>query len=475
MSNIRSATQLREDAQAIWQAGVDAVKSDQLVEHSIEVGSDEIRFGELVWEAAPGSRVWVVGAGKAGAGMVLGLERAFGRQGLEHFQVDGWVNVPADCMLPTSCVKLHAARPAGINQPTAEGVVGTREILERVEHAKPQDLVICLISGGGSALLPAPIDGIQLADKQAITQRLSLQGANIAELNAVRSALSQIKGGGLARHCGASTLITLIISDVLGDPLDVIASGPTAERSPDPDRAIEVLQRFDPDRQQLPASVYAVLDSQSSARKNPSTGSGPAYPRINVPIVIGNNAVAVDAAGMEAERRGYSHAMVAATKLEGPVEEIAAHHARMALRMLDQSGPDCLITGGEPIVELPPGVSAGKGGRNQQLSLLASQELAVRRQDSENPLAGICLLSGGTDGEDGPTNAAGGRVDAKVMSKARELGLDIADFSKRFDAYPFLEATGGLILSGPTHTNVCDLRVIVVERIEPQMTRSRPG
>jgi hydroxypyruvate reductase len=172
--------------------------------------------------------------------------------------------------------------------------------------------------------------------------------------------------------------------------------------------------------------------------------------------VIGNNAVAVDAAGQEAVRRGYSPAMSAARALEGPAEEVGRHLAEMALAMRATRGPDCLISGGEPVVQLVPAAQRGLGGRNQQLVLAALERLGGETE-------GIVILSGGTDGEDGPTDAAGAVVDARIAVAARERGLDIGDHLRRNDAYRFFESVGGLIKTGPTHTNVCDVRVVLVD------------
>jgi hydroxypyruvate reductase len=178
-------------------------------------------------------------------------------------------------------------------------------------------------------------------------------------------------------------------------------------------------------------------------------------------LVIGNNALAVDAAGMEAERRGFSHAMQAATKLEGPAEEVGVHLAEMALSMKSSGGPDCLITGGEPTVRLAPPELRGKGGRNQQLVLAALGRLV---KEGKNPAEGIVLLSGGTDGEDGPTDAAGAILFAELIAEMRQRNLEPDSYLRRNDAYTFFEQSGGLIKTGPTHTNVCDLRVVTVSR-----------
>jgi hydroxypyruvate reductase len=310
---------------------------------------------------------------------------------------------------------------------------------------------LCLISGGGSALLPAPAEGITLADKLVVTRHLSGAGANIEELNAVRKQLSALKGGGLARACRAGRLATLIISDVPGDPLDVIASGPTAVDSSTPEGALVVLEKHHARAAGIPERVFDLLAAKANC-----VAAVPGLSQRRVTnAIIGNNATAVDAAGMEAERRGYRHAMNSATRPEGPAEEIGVHLAEMALQMRGKPGPNCLITGGEPVVKVVDTTRRGLGGRNQQLVLAAAQRLW------NEPLAGLIVLSGGTDGEDGPTDAAGALFDAAVREQAAALGLDPAEFLARNDAYHFFEPTGGLIKTGPTHTNVCDVRVVL--------------
>jgi hydroxypyruvate reductase len=260
--------------------------------------------------------------------------------------------------------------------------------------------------------------------------------------------------------------VSLIISDVLGDPLDVIASGPTVEDTGTPQAALDVLERFDARRAGIPATVFDYLRQQCEL------GTSPEIPFLAdrvTNIILGNNAVAVDAAGMEAERRGYSHAMTAAARPEGAAEVIGRHHADMSLRMRDQAGPDCLITGGEPTVSLVPAAERGLGGRNQQLVLAALDRLRERRIDArdDRPLCeGIVLLSGGTDGEDGPTDAAGAWIDAIAAGLMQSRRLKPGEFLRRNDAYHFFEPLGTLIKTGPTHTNVCDLRVVVVDRVE---------
>ncbi len=244
MMQSRTPDKLRRDALRIWQAGVDAVNSERLVRDAIHVEGGALIVGEELLDFNAIGRIAVIGAGKAGAGMAAAVENVLGPRLIDARQLVGWVNVPEDCVRPLRRIRLHGARPPGVNEPTEAGVAGAEEILRIVRSLDPEDLCLCLISGGGSALLPAPLEGITLADKLAVTRHLSAAGATIEELNTVRKQLSRIKGGGLARACRAGRMISLIISDVLGDPLDVIASGPTVPDTSTPQAALAVLERF---------------------------------------------------------------------------------------------------------------------------------------------------------------------------------------------------------------------------------------
>lgn len=446
----RSAEQLRSDALRIWKAGVAAVDSERLVREALRIDGKLLRLGDVTVELDSVERIAVVGAGKAGAGMAFAVEEVLGQHWLQSKQVTGWINVPEGCQRPLNRIHLHPARPAGVNEPTEEGVAGTERILDLVGKLGPNDLCLCLISGGGSALTPAPVQGITLEDKLAVTRHLSGAGANIEQLNLVRKQLSRIKGGGLARACRAGKLFALIISDVLGNPLDVISSGPTVPDTGTPQMALDVLDRFAAREAGIEGRVFDYLRSKPE--------QPPVAPTCQVfNEIIGSNATAVDAAGMEAERLGYNHAMISATASEGIAEDVGRHLATMARNMRSEAGPNCLISGGEPVVQLVEKSKRGLGGRNQQLVLAALEELA-------GDVAGIALLSGGTDGEDGPTDAAGALMDANLVQLAREKGLTPERFLARNDAYHFFQPLGGLIITGPTHTNVCDLRVVVVNQ-----------
>ncbi|MEX0675606.1 MAG: MOFRL family protein, partial [Pirellulales bacterium] len=273
------------------------------------------------------------------------------------------------------------------------------------------------------------------------------------ELNTVRKQLSQIKGGGLARACRAGRLVALVISDVLGDPLDLIASGPTVLDRSTPADAMAILERYDAKAAGIGRQVF---DALAKPTKQPT---GPNGCRVTN-HVIGNNAIAVAAAAREAQRLGYTPASVSATKSQGPACEIGRHLAQAAVAMRIGPGPDCLVSGGEPTVKLVEEARRGLGGRNQQLVLAAVERLSAL--DS----SGILILSGGTDGEDGPTDAAGAWADHQTIEAARQLGLEAADYLARNDAYHWFEPVGALIKTGPTHTNVCDVRVVLVDRAE---------
>ncbi len=290
-------------------------------------------------------RIVIVGGGKAAAGMAAAVETALGPELMAEKQLAGWVNVPGDsadamgpaCGRPLNRIHLHSARPAGVNEPTPAGVAGSLEILRLVGSLGPDDLCLCLLSGGGSALMPAPAEGISLADKLAVTRHLSAAGANIHELNTVRKQLSRLKGGGLLRACRAGRLVSLVISDVLGDPLDVIASGPTVPDSSTPQAALEVLQRFDARRAGISPAVFDCLEKKRNSR-------GPAAPGESLPsrrvlnLVIGNNATAVEAAGNEARHLGYAAVTESASQPEGAAEAVGRQLAERALKMLAAAG-----------------------------------------------------------------------------------------------------------------------------------------
>ncbi len=342
---------------------------------------------------------------------------------------------------------LEAAHPV----PDENGFKAAQEIIKLIEEADNNTLVLCLISGGGSALFVSPCDGVTLAEKQAITDLLLKAGADITELNSVRKHLSRVKGGRLAEIACPAEIISLMISDVIGDKLDVIASGPTA---PDPSTyqdALNVINKFNLS-EKAPENVI-------NAFKEGIKGTIPDTPKYDNPvfdnvqnIVIGSNIIAIEAARKKAEALGFDTEIIS-TELTGDAGELGKWLAKKALEdRSNRSGHSkCLISGGETTVIVK---GNGKGGRNTELALSFAMEI--------DGIEGITFLSAGTDGTDGPTDAAGAIVDGKTISKAKELGLNPQEFLDNNDSYNFFRKTDSLIITGPTGTNVMDIQIAVI-------------
>jgi glycerate 2-kinase len=438
---------LAEHARAIWDAGVAAVEPGKLVLNAL---AGLTPFERRVFQAAP--HIHVVGCGKAGAAMAEACE-----SGLAEFldRVTGLVNVPDGSSARLTRIRLHWARPQGSNHPTEAGVAGAAEILAQMQAAGPDDVAICLISGGGSALLPLPAVGISLSDKQSTTKLLHSCGATIREMNAVRKHLSRIKGGRLAEAFRGKFLLALIVSDVVGDPLDVIASGPTA---PDPTTfadAVNVVTRYGlADR--IPAAVMSVLRRGVEGIAFETPKQLPASTRN---LVIGSNATALAAAAERAAALGY-RVLDLGPFVEGETGPVAITMAGIVRSIRERNRPVdppvCLLSGGETTVTL--GSNSGKGGRNQEFVLAMMQHLG------ESGMENVCVLSAGTDGEDGPTDAAGALATRDTIRAAKQLNLSLETHLARHDAYPLFDQIGGLLKCGLTGTNVMDLRIILVDK-----------
>ena len=420
----------RLDAQAIWRAALAAGNVAPLVDRALE----RLRFDltHPSWR-----HLLVFGCGKASGAMAAAVERTLGRRITE-----GLVVVKDGYTVPTARVVL---REAGHPVPDARGQAAAEEIVRRVRSAGADDAVLFLVSGGGSALTPAPVPPITLAEKQETTRLLLGAGATINELNAVRKHLSLFKGGQLARAAAPATLISLILSDVIGDPLDVIASGPTA---PDPTTFAEALAVLEgrgvgylvsnPVRARLEAGARGEVE------ETPKPGDR-AFERVTN-VVIGNNALVVDAAAAEARRLGY-RAEVLTRSLQGEAREVALELVARARALPPRS---CLIAGGETTVTVR---GRGRGGRCQEFALAAA--LQLRRDDR------VIVLAAGTDGTDGPTDAAGGTADAETVARGERAGQTARRALDDNDAYTFLSAAGDLVVSGPTNTNLLDLYLLL--------------
>jgi glycerate 2-kinase len=422
---------------AIWRAALAAGDVAPLLHRHLQLDGSTLRSGALRVDLDRVRRVLVLGAGKAGAAMARAVESRLGARASTGFVVvkDGY-------RLPTSRIEVAEA---GHPVPDARGLAASARLLAMAESATADDLVLFLVSGGGSALTPAPAPGITLEEKQALTRLLLAAGATINELNAVRKHLSRFKGGLLARAAAPAIVLTLALSDVVGDPLDVIASGPTA---PDPTTyadALAVLER----RALLadaPPSIVGRLRSGAAGHvpETPKPGDG-VFDRVTN-VVIGNNSLVVDAAAAEAGRLGY-RAHVLTRALQGEAREVARELVAAARA---QPGRVALIAGGETTVTVRGG---GRGGRCQEFALAAALSL-----EAGEPLV---VLAAGTDGTDGPTDAAGGLVDAATVLRGRAAGADAVRALADNDAHTFLAATGDRVVTGPTNTNLLDLYLIL--------------
>ncbi len=399
-------------------------------------------------------RVLVLGFGKAGARMAQGAEDALGSR-----ISSGLVAVKTGYLEDLERIRLlEASHPV----PDSSSVEASRRILGLAREADERTLVLVLISGGGSALLCAPYDdgerSLTLEDKAAVTRELLACGADIRRINTVRRHLSAVKGGRLAAALAPATVVSLVLSDVLGDDLSSIASGPTA---PDPTTwadAWGVVERFGI-QDRIPAAARRLLEDGAAGLlpDTPKPGD-PVFRRVEN-VILGSNRQAVAAARERAVELGYS-TLCLGSRFSGEAREIALAWLGMALESAETgfpaSAPACLVGGGETTVTLR---GPGKGGRNQEaaLAFLASLE------EADAAAAGrICFLSAGTDGGDGPTDAAGAFADLEILERARGLGLDPRAFLAANDSYAFFDRAGGLLRTGPTNTNVCDVQILLV-------------
>ncbi len=426
-------------------AALKAVDPANAVRHAVSREGNALMIGDTTFDLSAISRVFVVGAGKASAPMAQVLETV-----LEDRIVAGWVNVRYGYAVPTEKIYIHEA---GHPIPDESGVKGAKEILRILSDTKEDDLVIALISGGGSALLTFPAERISLKDLQLVNQLLLASGATINEINAVRKHLSRVKGGQLARAAHPASLVTLILSDVVGNPLDVIASGPTVPDTTTFADAWDVLERYDLVEKAPHAVVERIRGGMEGVVPETPKPGDEVFGRTRN-VIVADNSVAARAAADEAAALGF-HPLILTTFLEGEAREVgrvvAALAKEEAMHGRPASLPACLILGGETTVTLR---GTGKGGRNQELALAAA--LAIRGLD------GIAIASLGTDGSDGPTDAAGGLVDGSTVARGEKHGLSAEEYLQNNDSYHFLAAVGDLLKTGPTRTNVNDLVFVCV-------------
>lgn len=439
----------RNRALAVLEAALTEADPARAIRQVLVRSDDTLWVDGVAYDLRRFRRVIVVGGGKAGASMAAAVEQEF-----DDYDLTGEVIVKAGYTEPTRHI---IVREAGHPVPDAAGMAGAQAIVDLLRGTTADDLVVCLISGGGSALMTLPVPGVSLDDVQRLTGVLLRSGAPIQAMNAVRKHISQIKGGQLARLAYPATMITLILSDVVGSPLDVIASGPTV---PDPTtyaHALAVIERY--------AEPDDVPDSIRRHLLNGASGSHPETPKAGDSelarvhnVVIADNARAAAAAVERAEALGFN-TLLLSTFVEGEAREVAQVIAALAKEIAATGRPvpppACLILGGETTVTVR---GQGKGGRNQELTLAAA--VAIEGLDN------VLIASLATDGSDGPTDAAGGLVGGGTVRSGQAAGLSAQAALDANDAYPYLDAIDALLVTGPTNTNVNDLMAVFV--FEPQ-------
>ena len=441
-------TKLNRKARALalrsLESALNAVDPKQIIKSKLLLKNLTLHVNGYSIDLKKFKNIYVIGGGKASGSMVEALEQVLGNS-----ITKGLVNVPRSSKNKTDIIKLHeASHPI----PDEAGVEGTRRMLKIAEQAKEDDLIICLISGGGSSLMPLPRGKISIADKKEITNALLKCGATINEINTVRKHISDFKGGWLAKKAYPATILNLILSDVVGDPLDFIASGPTVPDSTTFSDAIKVLKKY---RlwSKAPASIRKVLsDGEKGLIPETPKANDEAFKRV-YNVVVGNNRLASLTAQKYLKSEGLNTLLLTST-LEGEARHVGIMLASI-VHEVSVSGnpvpkPAGIIAGGETTVTV---TGKGLGGRNQEIALATVRNL--------KGMNGVAVASLSTDGVDGPTDAAGAIADGKTLVRAAKMGLTPEEYLAENDSYHFFSKLGDLIFTGPTGTNVNDVSVIV--------------
>jgi len=442
-------TQLNRKARALalksLESALNAIDPKQLMKSKLLLKNSLLKVNEYSFDLKKFKNVYVIGGGKASGSMAEALEQI-----LDQYITKGLVNIPHGNKHKTEIIKLHqASHPI----PDKSGVEGTRRMLKIAEQAKKEDLVICLISGGGSSLMPLPRDGITINDKRKITDTLLKSGATINEVNTVRKHISDFKGGWLAKKAYPAIVLNLILSDVVGDPLDFIASGPTVPDSTTFSDAIRVLKKYGLWNKASVSIKKVLSDGEKGIIPETPKANDKTFKKV-YNVIIGNNRFASLAVREQLRSAGLNTLLLTST-LEGEARHVGVMLASIA-REAALSGnpipkPAGIIAGGETTVTV---TGKGLGGRNQEISLAAALKMGG--------MDGVVVASLSTDGVDGPTDAAGAIVDGKTIARAAEMNLNPEEFLAENDSYNFFSKLGDLILTGPTGTNVNDVSVIVV-------------
>lgn len=438
-------TRLRQDAIAIFEHSVKAVDPANAIKRNLAVEGNRLAIQGKIYDLSDYENIFVIGMGKASAAMAKALEDLLG----ERIK-SGIVNVKYGHAVP---LKIVRANEAGHPVPDEAGLAGTNQILQLLSETGEKDLVFCLISGGGSALLPCPADGITLDDKQRLTQDLLDCGATIHEINALRKQVSKVKGGRLARLVYPSTLISLILSDVIGDNLDSIASGPTVPDMTTFRDCLNILEKHKI-HGEIPQAILEYVEKgfRGEFEETPKPDD-PIFARTQN-VIIGSNEQALRAAKGKGVELGYN-TLILSSFIEGETTEVAKVHAAIAKEILRSENPvgrpACVVSGGETTVKIR---GTGLGGRNQEFALAAAISI--------DGLEEVVILSAGTDGTDGPTDAAGAIADGSTIRRSEKLGMIAEKYLRDNNSYNFFKPLEDLIITGPTNTNVMDLRIIMV-------------
>jgi glycerate 2-kinase len=441
----RLDNQARKLAINCLESAVNSVDPYRIVRSRVRLKNRILNVDQHVFDLRKFRNIYVVGGGKASGSMALALEQI-----LDNHIARGLVNVPKRDMNKTKIISLHeASHPV----PDESGVTGTRRMLRIVERADEDDLIICLISGGGSSLMPLPRGNVSIADKRKLTDALLKSGATINEINTVRKHVSDFKGGWLAKKAYPATILNLILSDVVGDPLDFIASGPTVPDSTTFNDAVKVLEKYHLWKTATSPIRQVLTDGQKGVIPETPKAGDKAFEKTHN-VIVGNNRSASLAASEWLREAGLNTLLLTAS-LEGEAKEAGIFLATIAREVSASENPARkpagIVAGGETTVTV---TGKGLGGRNQEIPLAASTKLSG--------LDGAVIASLTTDGVDGPTDAAGAIADGKTLTRAAESGLSPEQFLLENDSYHFFEKLGDLMFTGPTGTNVNDVSVVIV-------------
>ncbi len=434
---------LRRQALRIFRAALRAADPAEAVLRHVRLNGETLVAARRRYRLSDFQNIYVVGAGKASTGMARAVERLLGRR-----IRGGLINTKYGYGAALRRIEVNEC---GHPVPDAKGEAGAARIAKFAAGAGADDLIICLISGGASALLPLAAPPVTLEEKRQTTRLLLECGADIHEINCVRKHISAIKGGQLARLAYPATVLALVLSDVIGDDLDVIGSGPTVPDSSTCDDARAVFKKYGI-WEKAPTAVRERLASSDAETPKPG---GPIFDRVQN-LIVGSNRLALDAAAREARALGF-HPLLLSACVQGEAREVARVHSAIA-REIRTTGhplraPACVLSGGETTVTIR---GTGLGGRNQEFALAAALDIAG--------LDNVVILSAGTDGTDGPTDAAGAIADGSTIARARAAGLNAAAHLANDDSYRFFDSLGDLIKTGPTGTNVADIQVVLCSR-----------